>query len=203
MLIYGGGGHSSVIVEIAKSLNIPVQAIFDDNPEMENDDGTVVIKYSADLFPAEKLIIGIGDNKNRKLVSEKVKHEFMNIIHSTAIIASNAKIGFGNLIIFNSVIEANATIGNHCIINTASSVSHDCSIGNFCHLSPNVALSGGVKVGEGTHIGTGASVIPLVNIGRWVTIGAGAVVINDIPDYAVVVGNPGRIIKYRKEKHEE
>lgn len=35
-----------------------------------------------------------------------------------------------------------------------------------------------------------------VKIGKWVTIGAGTVVLNDVPDYAVIVGNPGKIIKY-------
>ena len=50
-------------------------------------------------------------------------------------------------------------------------------------------------MGEGTHIGAGATIIPNLKIGKWATIGAGAVVIKDVPDYAVVVGNPGRIIK--------
>jgi acetyltransferase EpsM len=57
------------------------------------------------------------------------------------------------------------------------------------------ALAGNVYVGEGTHIGLRASVIQGIRIGKWCTIGAGAVIINDIPDGATVVGNPGRIIK--------
>ncbi len=203
MLIYGGGGHSSVIVEIAKSLNIPVKAIFDDNIELENQYGIPLMKYHDDLFLSDKLIIGIGDNKTRKIIAGKVNHEFTNIIHSSAIIASNAKIGIGNLLKYNTVIEAHAEIGKHCIINTACSVAHDCIVGDFVHLSPNVALGGGVKVGEGTHIGTGASVIPLVKIGKWVTIGSGAVVIHDIPDYSVVVGNPGRVIKNLRNNYEK
>ncbi|CAL43362.1 Putative acetyltransferase [Flavobacterium psychrophilum JIP02/86] len=44
-------------------------------------------------------------------------------------------------------------------------------------------------------MGIGASVIQGIKIGKWVTIGAGAVIIKDVPDFAVVVGNPGRIIK--------
>jgi acetyltransferase EpsM len=53
-----------------------------------------------------------------------------------------------------------------------------------------------VQVGEGTHIGIGACVVQGIKVGKWATIGAGAVIIKDVPDYAVVVGNPGRIIKY-------
>jgi acetyltransferase EpsM len=53
-----------------------------------------------------------------------------------------------------------------------------------------------VFVGEGTQVGIGACVIQGVKIGKWATIGAGAVIINDVPDYAVVVGNPGKVIKF-------
>ena len=58
---------------------------------------------------------------------------------------------------------------------------------------------GNVEIGEGTHIGSGAIVIPNVVIGKWAVIGAGAVIIKDVPDYAVVVGNPGKIIKYNEK----
>jgi acetyltransferase EpsM len=77
-------------------------------------------------------------------------------------------------------------------------VDHDCELGNFVHVSPNVALAGNVKVGEGTHLGIGSCVIQGIIIGKWATIGAGTVVITDVPDHAVIVGNPGRIIKYNK-----
>jgi acetyltransferase EpsM len=62
---------------------------------------------------------------------------------------------------------------------------------------PRVVLCGNVSVGEGTLIGAGATVIPGIKIGKWVTIGAGAVVVKDIPDYAVAVGNPAKVIKVK------
>ena len=40
--------------------------------------------------------------------------------------------------------------------------------------------------------------IPGKKIGRWVTIGAGSVVTKDIPDYAVAVGHPARVIKFNR-----
>ena len=48
------------------------------------------------------------------------------------------------------------------------------------------------------HYSPSAIVIPCIKIGSNVTIGAGTVVISDIPDNAVVVGNPGRIIKMKE-----
>jgi UDP-2-acetamido-3-amino-2,3-dideoxy-glucuronate N-acetyltransferase len=48
----------------------------------------------------------------------------------------------------------------------------------------------------GASIGAGAIVLPGVTIGRWAMVGAGAIVREDIPDYGLVVGNPGRLIGY-------
>lgn len=47
-------------------------------------------------------------------------------------------------------------------------------------------------------IGAGAVIVCGVTIGRRSLVGAGAVVIKDVPDYAVVVGNPARIIRHTK-----
>lgn len=44
----------------------------------------------------------------------------------------------------------------------------------------------------------GASVLPNLKIGKNVMIGAGSVVVENIPDNAVVVGIPGKIIKYQE-----
>ena len=55
-------------------------------------------------------------------------------------------------------------------------------------------MAGNVRVGEGTHVGLGAAVRQGVTIGKWCVIGAGTVVINDVPDGAMVVGNPARLI---------
>lgn len=48
-------------------------------------------------------------------------------------------------------------------------------------------------VREGASIGAGAVVLPGVTIGRWAMVGAGAVVTQDVPDHALVVGNPARL----------
>lgn len=51
-----------------------------------------------------------------------------------------------------------------------------------------------VLVREGASIGANAVVLPGVTVGRWAMVGAGAVVTHDVPDQALVVGNPARLI---------
>ena len=45
---------------------------------------------------------------------------------------------------------------------------------------------------QGCSIGANATVLPGVTIGRWAMVGAATVVTRDVPDFALVVGNPGR-----------
>ena len=54
-----------------------------------------------------------------------------------------------------------------------------------------------VTIGSGSDIGMGAVILPGITIGEGAVVGAGAVVTRPIPPYAVAVGNPAKIIKYR------
>lgn len=57
-----------------------------------------------------------------------------------------------------------------------------------------------VTIGNDVWIGSNVLILPGSKIGNGVILGAGCVVRNNIPDYAVVVGNPGQIIKFRNGK---
>ncbi|TGD41494.1 antibiotic acetyltransferase [Pseudotabrizicola sediminis] len=52
-------------------------------------------------------------------------------------------------------------------------------------------------IGNDVWIGHGALILPGVTMGNGVIVGAGAVVAHDVPDYAVVAGNPARVLRLR------
>lgn len=57
--------------------------------------------------------------------------------------------------------------------------------------------TGPTRIGHDVYIGVGAIVLSGVTIGDGAVVGAGAVVAKSIPPYAVVVGNPGQVVRYR------
>ncbi|MEL6609775.1 MAG: CatB-related O-acetyltransferase [Pseudomonadota bacterium] len=52
-------------------------------------------------------------------------------------------------------------------------------------------------VGHDCWLGRGATLLPGARLGNGVIVGAGAVVGGEVPDYAIVVGNPGRVLRTR------
>ncbi len=200
--VFGVGGHSKVVINAANLAGIAIANLFDDNPMTHNTElcGIKVVGSIVDSIGGNA-IIAIGDNKiRRKISSIFTQQNWQTVIHPSAIISTDVLIGEGSVIMAGAIIQSDSRIGKHAIINTGASIDHDCIIDDYVHISPNVTLSGDIHVGEGTHIGVGACIIPGVKIGKWATIGAGSVIIRDVPDYAVIVGNPGKVMKYNYEK---
>jgi acetyltransferase-like isoleucine patch superfamily enzyme len=56
---------------------------------------------------------------------------------------------------------------------------------------------GPVEIGNDVWVGTRAMILSGVTIGNGAVIGAGAVIARDVPPYAIMVGNPARLVRYR------
>lgn len=71
----------------------------------------------------------------------------------------------------------------------------------FTNSSDDKALTKGrIVIGDDVWIGSHVIVLSGVTIGQGAVIGAGAVVASDVPSYAIVAGNPAKVIKYRFEE---
>ena len=87
-------------------------------------------------------------------------------------------------------------------IEDGAMIALQCTIATVNHLEEDINLVKGktVRIGKRAWIGSRVTIVPGVTIGEGAIIGAGSVVTKDIPPYAVAVGNPAKVIKYRSVK---
>ena len=112
----------------------------------------------------------------------------------TVVLPKNVTIGSG-CTIMNGVVMMGAggiTIENNVLIGAqAKLISNNHDVYDRAVLTVKPVL-----IKEGAWIGAGVSVLPGVTVGKYAVVGANSVVTKDIPDYAVAVGIPAKVVKY-------
>jgi UDP-perosamine 4-acetyltransferase len=208
IILLGAGGHGRVLLDTLLQQSYEVLAIADPNCKkikpLDNIpliDDQAVLEYSSGEVLLVNGIGSVGDTGKRQQLYEYYQnkgYKFATIIHPSAIISPRAMLGEGVQVMAGAIIQTHVTIAFNSIINTKAIVEHDCNVGAHVHIASGSVLCGGIQIGDGTHIGAGATIIQGLSIGKRSIIGAGAVAISSIPEAAVAVGVPARIIKYRE-----
>jgi acetyltransferase-like isoleucine patch superfamily enzyme len=133
-------------------------------------------------------------------------------------------LGDGSMVSRNSILSCKggnialgrgSKIGINCLVHSESRVeiAPDVTVAAYCYLlaggnhefdridlpvldQPSYH-KGGVMIGAGSWLAARVTVLDGVSIGRGVVVGAGAVVRDSLPDYAIAVGIPARVIRLR------
>ena len=126
------------------------------------------------------------------------------------VILPNAQIGADCNICSHVLIENDVIIGDRVTVKSGVQLWDGLRIEDDVFIGPNVTFTNDpfprskhyppafsvTTVKAGASIGGGATILPGLTIGRGAMVGAGAVVTKLVPDFAVVVGNPARIVRY-------
>lgn len=134
--------------------------------------------------------------------------EGTKIWHYTHVM-SNAHIGRNCILGQNVFIGRNVRIGNGVKIQNNVSVYEGVELEDFVFCGPSVVFTNVINprseierkseyrrtlVKRGATLGANSTILCGIKIGRYAFVGAGAVVTKDVPDYALVVGVPARIV---------
>lgn len=123
-------------------------------------------------------------------------------------IREKAIIGPGCIISKDTYIDTQVRIGARVKVQNGVSIYHGVTVEDDVFIGPNATFTNDLvprafnpdwkitptHVKRGASIGANATIVCGTTIGKYAMVGAGAVVTKDVPDYALVVGNPARII---------
>ena len=142
------------------------------------------------------------------------------IIDDGAVVGADSKIWHFSHILRGCVLGERCNIGQNVVVGPDVRIGNGCKIQNNVSVYPGVTLEDNVFCGPsmvftnvfnpranivrmhearptlvkyGASMGANCTIVCGVTIGRFAFVGAGAVVTRDVPDHALIFGNPGKL----------
>jgi acetyltransferase-like isoleucine patch superfamily enzyme len=150
-----------------------------------NNEGADLYIGSFCSIAANQLVFLGGNHRSDWITTFPFGHISKEIFNVSAVEGhgkGNGDIIIGNDVLLGpgvSIIASNHGSKSSALIRIQSDIDKDIKIGNDVWIGAKSTIMSGVKIGNGA------------------VIGATATVTKDVPPYAIVVGNPGKIVKYR------
>lgn len=165
---------------------------------------------------------GAGEDAPRLVIGSGAHIRSHSVVYAGSRIGDRFQTGHGVMIREANAIGDDVSIGTHSIVEHHVEIADGVRIHSNAFIPEFTVIEAGAWIGPsvtltnaryptsrdakrnlrgpliraGARVGANATVLPGIIIGRDALVGAGSVVVTDVPDGAVVVGNPARIVRH-------
>jgi len=206
-VIVGAGTYGQVYIKYLSEI-YDVQGFFDSNSSLKD---TVINGYPVlgcvsqlpaymDNHKETAIFVPLGDNKRRVQLLQKYEkngYELPSFVHKSVHLHDNVVLGKSVYILPSTNVMPYTVIGDYTMISMGVNIAHHVAISEGCFFSQGCNIGASINIDKNAYFGMAASVMTGVeHIGAGALIGVGAVVIRSVPPQAVIVGNPGKVLRY-------
>lgn len=208
--IYGASGLGTEYESLARRIQDEAPrwediVFIDDTPEKVGTTlvGRVIMNFEQAIekygLDGIEFIISIGEPAVKDIVFEKVSNRganVTNLFHPDVRLHDSFTHGKGIVVHGDSGVPPCSHFGNNVLIQGKAVMGHDLTLADNVVISSLSFVGGNVNIGRNTYVGPCSCIRNGLNIGANAIIGMGAVVTKDVPDNAVVYGNPAKVMRY-------
>ena len=208
--IYGASGLGTEFESLARRINEDFDrwediVFVDDAPEKNGQTlvNRKIINFEQAMETYGKdgieFILGIGEPAVKDIVFKKLCDagcEVTCLIHPDVRILNETAYGKGVVVQKHSGFPPRSKFGNNVLLQGTTVMGHDVVLGDNVVISSFAFVGGDTVIGRNTYVGPHSCIRNGLKIGENVVIGMGSVVTKDVPDNAVVYGNPAKVMRY-------
>lgn len=208
LIIIGARGYGREVHDLAKQCSgynteYVLKGFLDDKSDalagFENYPEIISSVESYEIQENDVFVCALGSVKWKKHYVELILDnggKFINLIHPSVILNTNAIIGNGLIVFMNSNISNDCVIDDFVTIQGFVGLGHDTKLGKWSHLNAYCFTGGFVVLEEEVCLNTRATILPNVIVRKGATVGAASLVIRNVKENTTVFGVPAKKLEF-------
>lgn len=209
-IIIGAGTYGEVYLAYLQEAGVDIVGFLDDDPKFEcqNVRGVPVlggVSRLNDLKETENIeavYCPLGNNKLRVkflMMAKNLGYQTPNYIHPSVIVSPHVTIGEGVYILLGTTIMPHTVIKDYVMISMGVHLAHHNVLEEGVFLSTGCNFGASIHARKYAYCGISSTIMTgMHELGEDCLIGAGAVVTKDVPERAVMVGVPAKVLRIKE-----